>query len=70
MICKAVADAVSLLANIVMVSKALPDPGGPRSWAQRRGGAISPEFIGRIAPTHTEGTYHLRLLRKALTGIL
>ena len=24
-------------------------------WAQRRGGAIPPELMGRIAPTRTEG---------------
>jgi hypothetical protein len=24
-------------------------------WAQRRGGAVPPELIGRVAPTRTEG---------------
>jgi hypothetical protein len=31
------------------MQKALDD------WAQRRGGAVPPELIGRVAPTRTEG---------------
>ena len=53
---QAVADALSLLAkyrhglsNTAQMQQVLDH------WAQRRGGSVPPELIGRIAPTRTEG---------------
>ncbi len=52
---QAVADALSLLANIVMAWNTAKIPAILDRWAQRRSGAIPPELIARIAPTRTEG---------------
>jgi TnpA family transposase len=52
---QAVADALSLLANIVMAWNTAQMQQVLDHWAQRRGGAVPPELIGRIAPTRTEG---------------
>ena len=51
---QAVADALSLLANIVMAWNTARMQEAFDHWAQRRGGAVSPELIGRVAPTRTE----------------
>ena len=52
---QAVADALSLLANIVMAWNTAQMQQVLDHWAQRRGGSVPPELIGRIAPTRTEG---------------
>jgi TnpA family transposase len=52
---QAVADALSLLANIVMAWNTVKMQAIFDRWAQRRSGAVAPELIGRIAPTRTEG---------------
>jgi TnpA family transposase len=52
---QAVADALSLLANIVMAWNTAKMQAIFDRWAQRRSGAVPPELIGRIAPTRTEG---------------
>jgi TnpA family transposase len=52
---QAVADALSLLANIVMAWNTAKMQAIFDRWAQRRSGAVQPELIGRIAPTRTEG---------------
>jgi hypothetical protein len=52
---QAVADALSLLANIVMAWNTAQMQKVLDHWAQSRGGAVPPELIGRIAPTRTEG---------------
>jgi TnpA family transposase len=52
---QAVADALSLLANTVMAWNTAKMQIIFDRWAQRRSGAVSPELIGRIAPTRTEG---------------
>lgn len=52
---QAVADALSLLANILMPWNTAQMQKVLDHWAQCRGGAVSPELIGRIAPTRTEG---------------
>jgi Tn3 transposase DDE domain len=52
---QAVADALSLLANIVMAWNTAQMQQVLDHWAQRRGGVVPPELIGRIAPTRTEG---------------
>jgi TnpA family transposase len=52
---QAVADALSLLANIVMAWNTAKMQTIFDRWAQRRSGAIPPELIARIAPTRTEG---------------
>ncbi len=52
---QAVAGALSLLANIVMAWNTAQMQQVLDHWAQRRGGAVPPELIGRIAPTRTEG---------------
>jgi TnpA family transposase len=52
---QAVADALSLLANIIMAWNTAQMQQVLDHWAQRRGGLIPPELIGRIAPTRTEG---------------
>jgi hypothetical protein len=52
---QAVADALSLLANVVMAWNTAKMQAIFDRWAQRRSGAIPPELIARIAPTRTEG---------------
>ncbi len=52
---QAVADALSLLANIVMAWNTAKMQAIFDRWAQRRSGAIPSELIARIAPTRTEG---------------
>ena len=52
---QAVADALSLLANILMAWNTAQMQQVFGHWAQRRGGGVPPELIGRIAPTRTEG---------------
>jgi TnpA family transposase len=52
---QAIADALSLLANIVMAWNTAPMQQVLDHWAQRRSGVVPPELIGRIAPTRTEG---------------
>jgi TnpA family transposase len=52
---QAVADALSLLANIVMAWNTAKMQAIFDRWAQRRSGAIPPELIARCAPTRTEG---------------
>ena len=52
---QAVADALSLLANILMAWNTTRMQQVLDHWAQRRGGTVPPELIGRIAPTRTEG---------------
>ena len=52
---QAVADALSLLANIVMAWNTAQMQQVLDHWAQPRGGAVPPAPIGRIAPTRTEG---------------
>lgn len=52
---QAVADALSLLANIVMTWNTAQMQAVVDRWGQRRGGAVAPELIGRVAPTRTEG---------------
>jgi TnpA family transposase len=52
---QAVADALSLLANIVMAWNTVKMQAIFDRWAQRRSGAIPPELIARCAPTRTEG---------------
>jgi hypothetical protein len=52
---QAVADALSLLANIVMAWNTAQMQEVLDLWAQRGGGSVPPELIGRIAPTRTEG---------------
>ena len=51
----AVADALSLLANIVMAWNTAKMQAIFDRWARRRNGAIPPELIARCAPTRTEG---------------
>jgi len=51
---QAVADALSLLANIVMAWNTAKMQAIFDQWNQRRSGAIPPELTGRIAPTWTE----------------
>jgi hypothetical protein len=50
-----VADALSLLANIVMAWNTAKMQAIFDRWAQRRSGVIPPELIARCAPTRTEG---------------
>ncbi len=52
---QAIADALSLLANIVMAWNTAQMQQVLDHWAQRRSGVVPPELIGRIAPTRTEG---------------
>jgi len=52
---QAVADALSLLANIVMAWNTAKMQSIFDQWAERRSGPIPSELIGRIAPTRTEG---------------
>jgi len=52
---QAVADALSLLANILMAWNTAQMQQVFDHWAQRRGGSVPAELIGRVAPTRTEG---------------
>jgi len=52
---QAVADALSLLANIVMAWNTMKMQTVMDRWNTRRSTAVPPELIGRIAPTRTEG---------------
>jgi hypothetical protein len=52
---QAVADALSLLANIVMAWNTEQMQAIFDRWARRRNGAIPPRLIARCAPTRTEG---------------
>ena len=52
---QAVADALSLLANIVMAWNTAKMQAVLDRWNARRSSAVPPELIGRIAPTRTEG---------------
>ncbi len=52
---QAVADALSLLANILMAWNTAQMQQVLDHRARRRRGAVPPELIGRIAPTRTEG---------------
>jgi Tn3 transposase DDE domain/Peptidase family M13 len=52
---QAVADALSLLANIVMAWNTEKIQAIFDRWAKRRNGAIPPKLIARCAPTRTEG---------------
>jgi hypothetical protein len=56
---QAVADALSLIANIVMAWNTAKMQAIFDRWALRRSVAVAPELIGRIAPTRTEGL-HMR----------
>jgi len=52
---QAVADALSLLANIVMAWNTMEMQIVLDRWNTRRTTAVPPELIGRIAPMRTEG---------------
>jgi TnpA family transposase len=52
---QAVADALSLLANIVMAWNTMKMQTVLDRWNTRRTTTVPPELIGRIAPTRTEG---------------
>ena len=52
---QAVADILSIVANIVMAWNTTQIQQAFDHWAQRRGSAVPPELIGRIAPSRTEG---------------
>jgi Tn3 transposase DDE domain len=65
---QAVADALSLLANILMAWNTAQMQQVLDHWAQRRDGAIPPELIGRIAPTRTEGINLRGVFRGAETS--
>jgi hypothetical protein len=52
---QAVADALSLLANIVMAWNTATMQAVFDRWAHSRRGAVAPELIARCAPTRTEG---------------
>ncbi len=52
---QAVAEALSLLANIVMAWNTMKMQTVLDRWNTRRSTAVPPELIGRIAPTRTEG---------------
>jgi hypothetical protein len=52
---QAVADALSLLANLVMAWNTMKIQSILDRWNVRRATAVPPELIGRIAPTRTEG---------------
>jgi Tn3 transposase DDE domain len=51
---QAVADALSLLANLVMAWNTMRMQALLDRWNTRRSTAVPPELIGRIAPTRTE----------------
>ncbi len=52
---RAVGEALSLLANIVMAWNTDQMQAALDHWSARRTTAVSPELIGRVAPTRTEG---------------
>ena len=52
---QAVGEALSLLANIVMAWNTDQMQAAVDHWSARRTTAVSPELIGRVAPTRTEG---------------
>jgi len=52
---QAVADALSLLANLVMAWNTMQMQSVLDRWNTRRSTAVPPQLIGRIAPTRTEG---------------
>jgi hypothetical protein len=52
---QAVADALSLLANLVMAWNTMKMQSLLDRWNARRSTAVPPQLIGRIAPTRTEG---------------
>lgn len=52
---QAFADALNLLANIVMAWNTAKMQAIFDRWARQRNGAIPPESIARIATTRTEG---------------
>jgi hypothetical protein len=52
---QAVADALSLLANLVMAWNTMNMQLVLDRWNTRRSTTVPPELIGRIAPTRTEG---------------
>jgi TnpA family transposase len=52
---QAVADALSLLANLVMAWNTTKMQSVLDRWNARRSTAVPPQLIGRIAPTRTEG---------------
>ena len=52
---QAVADALSLLANLVMAWNTMKMQSVLDHWNARRSTAVPPELMGRIAPTRTEG---------------
>ena len=52
---QAVADALSLLANLVMAWNTMKMQSVLDRWNARRSTAVPPGLIGRIAPTRTEG---------------
>jgi TnpA family transposase len=52
---QAVADALSLLANLVMAWNTMKMQAVLDRWNARRSSVVPPELIGRIAPTRTEG---------------
>jgi hypothetical protein len=52
---QAVADALSLLANLVMAWNTMNMQRILDRWNTRRSTSVPPELIGRIAPTRTEG---------------
>ncbi len=52
---QAVADALSLLANIVMAWNTAQMQSVLDRWSQGRGRVVPPELIGHVAPTRTEG---------------
>ena len=52
---QAVADALSLLANLVMAWNTMKMQSVLDHWNARRSTAVPPALIGRIAPTRTEG---------------
>ena len=49
------ADALSLLANILLAWNTAQMQSALNRWNARRSTAVPPELIGRIAPTRTEG---------------
>ena len=52
---QAVADALSLLANLVMAWNTMKMQSVLDRWNARRSTSVPPQLIGRIAPTRTEG---------------
>jgi len=52
---QAVADALSLLANLVMAWNTMKMQSVLDRWNARRSTSVPPQLVGRIAPTRTEG---------------